>query len=60
MLKDQLHYLKSFFLNFAKMGIEFHTWNLEILGIQLQFQFVTFFEDGKFKRLSNKPLHARF
>jgi hypothetical protein len=36
-----------------------------ILGIQPQFQFVigffeTFLVDGKFKGLSNKPLHARF
>jgi hypothetical protein len=42
---------------------EFDIWNFGILGIQLQFQFVigffeTFLVDGKFKGLSNKPLHT--
>ena len=40
-------------------------WNLRNLDTLLRFQFVygffeTFLVDGKFKRLSNKPLHARF
>jgi hypothetical protein len=44
---------------------EFHIWNLGILGTQPQFQFVLgflefFLVHGKFKGLSNKPLHARF
>jgi hypothetical protein len=44
---------------------DFHIWNLGTLGTHPQSQFVigffeTFLVDGKFRGLSNKPLHARF
>jgi hypothetical protein len=44
---------------------DFHILNLGTLGTHPQSQFVigffeTFLVEGKFKRLSNKPLHARF